>query len=323
MTFAAASRLWVLVVPVAMLIAYLAVQRHRRTVIARFTDEAMYPSVAPWRPGWQRHVPAALLVLVLTLLALGFAQPQAIAHTPRKSAVVVLVIDTSSSMASTDIAPTRLKAAEQEALAFAAAVPAGVKIGLVTFGTNPSLLVAPTTSRDALRAAVTTLQPAHATATGAAIKLALQSAESARRTSPGVAPLPATIVLLSDGGPSVGLDGQSPAAAADTQAQAAKQAGIPVDTIAFGTPTGTVTIGGHTSSVPADPATMARLAQERGGRTFTAQSVAQLRSAYGSIGRTVSFRVTKHEISAWFAGAALAVALVAGAAAHRSTQRLL
>lgn len=323
MTFAAAGRLWALAVPVAMGIAYLAMQRHRRTVIARFTDSAMYPSVAPWRPGRRRHVAAALLVLVLALLALGFAEPQATARTPRRAAVVMLAIDTSSSMASTDIAPTRLAAAQREAIAFGDAVPPGVRIGVVTFGTTPSMLLAPTVDRQALRGAIGTLKAAHATATGAAIRLALDAATTARRAPAGGTALPATIVLLSDGGPTVGIDGQTPVAAADTQAGRAKQAGVPLDTIAFGTPTGTVTIDGRTSSVPADPAAMARLAQEGGGRTFTAQTGAQLRAAYGTIGRTVSYRVTKHEISAWFAGAALALAVLAAAAGLRWSQRLL
>ncbi len=75
MTFLASWRLLLLAAPVALLVAYLVVQQLRRKAVVRFTSVDMLASVAPRRPGWQRHIPAAALLAALVLLVIGFAQP--------------------------------------------------------------------------------------------------------------------------------------------------------------------------------------------------------------------------------------------------------
>ena len=53
--------------------AYLLVQRRRHTQVLRFTSVDLLDSVAPRRSGWQRHVPAAAMLLALVVLMLAFA----------------------------------------------------------------------------------------------------------------------------------------------------------------------------------------------------------------------------------------------------------
>jgi len=306
MSFSAAGRLWFLVLPALVLAAYVVQQVVRRRVTSRFVEDPLVPSLLPSRLGWQRHLSVVVLALTIATLAIGFAGPRTVTRAPRTAGIVVVAIDTSASMASKDVSPTRLKAAQREASAFVTGLPSVIRAGLVTFGTVPNLVVAPTVDRVTLQAAIQQLQPAHATATAGAIDLSLQAVKAARAAlGPKV---PATIVLLSDGRPSIGFNGQSPLDAADSEARAAKSAAVPIDTIAVGTSGG------------AD--TMARLATESGGRTFTARNSAQLHAVYRNLGHTIGFRTVAHDWTAWLTGVALGLGVVAAAIALMSSRRL-
>ena len=98
---------------------------------------------------------------------------------------------------------------------------------------------------------------------------------------------------------------------------------MPINTIAFGTSGGTVTIQGQDVAVPYDPEAMARIAQESSGRSFTAESADQLGSIYAQIGRDVAYTVQTRDLTAAFAGVALLTALLAAAGSLLWTQRLV
>jgi Ca-activated chloride channel family protein len=321
-TFLSSWRLVLLVGPVALLATYVAVQRARRRTIVRFTTVDMLASVAPRRPGWQRHISAAALLAALVALVVGFAQPARALRTPRQRATVILTLDTSGSMIAGDVAPTRLAAAQEAARGFVSALPSGVQLGLVAFSTTASVLVSPTSDRTTVLAAISRLQAGGGTATGDAIQLALNAIATTPPGADGKA-APAAIVLMSDGTPTIGRGDQSPAEAVTSAAAAAKQAGVRINTIAFGTPDGAVDVQGQVIPVPSDPAAMAQIASESGGRTFTAQTASQLKSVYSQIGRVVGYDVHLHEITAWFAGIGLAIAMLAGMAALVWNQRLV
>jgi Ca-activated chloride channel family protein len=322
MTFLSGARLWLLVAPLLLLVAYVAAQRLRQRAVVRFTDVELLSSVAPTRTGWQRHIGAALLLATLVLLTVGFARPAATTRTPQKSAAVMLAIDTSASMAATDVSPTRLAAAKREAADFVRGLPSGLKVGLVSFDTSARVLVAATADRNAVLAGIDSLQTGAGTATADGIEASLAALSALPKAANGK-PLPAAIVLISDGSPTIGRNGQTPAASVDEEATAAKQAGVPIDTIAFGTAEGTVTIRDQTVPVPSDPVAMARIAHQSGGKSFTAKSASQLHTVYDQIGRAVGYVVHKHEVTAWFTGAGLALAALAGAAALIWSSRLV
>ncbi len=321
MTFVASWRLLFLVAPVALLVAYLLVQRSRPRVAVRFTSVDLLASVAPRRSGWQRHVASAALLGAMVLLVLGFAQPARVERTPKQRATVVLTLDISGSMVANDVTPSRLAAAQQAARGFVNALPPGVQLGLVSFSTSASVLVPPTSDRASVLAAINNLQAGGGTATGDAIRLALSSISTLPPGADGKA-APAAIVLMSDGTPTIGRGGTSPRQSVDDASAAAKQADVKIDTIAFGTQDGTVVVEGQTIAVPSDPAAMARIASSTGGQTFTAQTADQLKSVYHQIGRVVGYDVHRHEITAWFTGIGFAVAALAGIAALLWTQRI-
>jgi Ca-activated chloride channel family protein len=321
MTFLASWRLLLLLVPVALLVAYLLVQRSRRKVAVRFTNVDLLASVAPRRSGWQRHLASGALLGALVLLVIGFAQPAQVERTPKQKATVILTLDISGSMVANDVSPSRLMAAEQAARGFVNALPSGVQLGLVSFSSSSSVLVAPTADRSAVLAAINNLHAGGGTATGDAIGLSLATIK-ALPAAPNGQKVPAAVVLMSDGTPTIGHNGVSPQQSVDDAAAAAKDAGVKIDTIAFGTPDGTVVVEGQTLSVPSDPAAMAQIASATGGRTFTAQSASELKSVYSQIGRVVGYDVHRHEITAWFTGIALVMAALAGVAGLLWTQRI-
>ena len=142
------------------------------------------------------------------------------------------------------------------------------------------------------------------TAIGEAVFLCLQAAQGA--STPG-APSTARVVLLSDGGNNAGRTPEQAAAAA-------RAAHVPVSTIAFGTPAGTVTIGGQTVAVPADYTALRALAQDSGGHPYTAQNLVHLRRAFADLTPTATTSTRRTEITAWLTGLALALVLLAVAA---------
>ncbi|WP_156746971.1 VWA domain-containing protein, partial [Mycobacterium sp. E2733] len=147
---------------------YVVVQGRRRRRLRRFTEANV-----PQSP--TRHIPIAVSLLSLVLLTIALATPTHDMRIPRNRAVIVLVIDISQSMRATDVPPNRLKAAEEAASQFASQLTPAINLGLVEFAANASLLVSPTTNREAVKAAIDGLKPAPKTATGEGLFTALQA----------------------------------------------------------------------------------------------------------------------------------------------------
>jgi Ca-activated chloride channel family protein len=322
-SFEEPSRLAILVVPTALLIAYIVAQRARRKYALRFTSVDLLASVAPKRPGWQRHVSAVLMLAAVAALAFGFAKPTGTKKVARQRGTIILAIDTSGSMAATDVAPSRLVAAQAAARNFIAGLPKGLKIGLISFDSNARVLVSPTSDHAPVLAGVNALTIGGGTATGVAIQTALDSAAGLAPGADGQK-APAAIVLMSDGSPTIGRNDQPSDAQQSVAAAvaAAKTAKVPIDTIAFGTSSGTVTIQGETVPVPADPQAMATIASGTGGKSFTATSGKELNAVYDQIRRVVGFDKVPTDLTEWFVGLALVLAILTAGAALVWMQRI-
>jgi Ca-activated chloride channel homolog len=251
----------------------------------------------------------------------GFAQPSTTKKVARQRGTVMLAIDTSGSMAATDVNPSRLVAAQTAARRFIAGLPAGLKIGLLQFDTTARVLVAPSADHATALAAVDQLTIGGGTDTGDAISDALSSVAALPVAADG-SKAPAAIVLMSDGSPTIGSGGQTAQQTVQAATAAAKQAGVPIDTIAFGTANGTVSDQGETIPVPADPQTMAAIASGSGGKSFTATSGNELNSVYAQIRRTVGFDTVHTDITEWFVGLALLLAVLTAGAALWWMQRI-
>jgi Ca-activated chloride channel family protein len=302
MTFLAPGRLALLVVVAGLAGLYVWIQRRRRHPAVRFTNVALLAEVAPARPGWRRHLPAAAVALAMAALVVSIAEPVQPVRVPKEAATIMVLIDVSASMDATDVAPTRLEAAIAAAKSFVADLPPQIRVGLISFSATARVLASPTVDHQGVVDGIDRLVLGTGTATGDAIYAALDALAAATDTA-GAAPTTrggSAIVLLSDGVPTVGRP-VMPAA------QQAANEGVPISTIAFGTPHGTVTIGDRMVAVPWDPATMAAIATTTRGRFFMAESGKKLRSIYKNIGTRVGYQIEQRDAS----GPMLAVAVVA------------
>jgi Ca-activated chloride channel homolog len=103
-------------------------------------------------------------------------------------------------------------------------------------------------------------------------------------------------------------------------AQRARALGIPVFTIALGTPDGVVEIPDDFGQrrlvrVPPDYDTLRSIAQVTHAEYFYAPTESELRRIYDEIGSRIGFEREEQELTYAFAGAALVLAAAAGVAA--------
>lgn len=289
---------------------YVAMQSRRKQYAVRFTNIALLDQVAPKRPGWRRHAAAAGFLLAVASLVVAFARPTHAARVPREEATIMLAIDTSLSMQATDVAPSRIKAVQDAARAFLAKVPRKINVGLVSFNGVAHVDVAPTTDRARLQTAIDSLRLGEQTAIGEAIFASLGAIDQFARQTNGQTgvPVPARIVLMSDGETTTGRPNQDGVAAAN-------QANVPITTIAFGTDNGTVMIpqSPNPIQVPVNRDALREIASATGGQYFAAASEGQLAKVYQDIGSQVGYETKQQEVTTWFIGAGLLFLLATAA----------
>jgi Ca-activated chloride channel family protein len=243
--------------------AYIWVLRRRRRFAVRYSSLALVREALPHSSRLRRHLPFALFLLALASLVIALGRPVDIVSVPTDQTTIILSLDVSGSMRSTDIRPSRLGAAEAAAMSFIQRQKSQTQIGLVAFSNIAELIQPPTTDQEALQIALESLTVGRRTAIGSGILKALDAiaqvdksvAPSVTDASSGPVPTPVPhgayapdiIVLLTDG---VSNAGPLPLDAA----QQAADRGVRVYTIGYGTMNGSVPFGGGR--------------QPRGGRQF-------------------------------------------------------
>ena len=104
---------------------------------------------------------------------------------------------------------------------------------------------------------------------------------------------------------------------------AAKQAEIPVSTIAFGTDDGYIELEGDRVSVPVNHEQLQGIADGTGGSYYAAASAEELSSVYRDLGSQIGYTTERREITTWFVGIGLLLAFAAAAVSLVWTNRLL
>lgn len=316
--------------------AYVLVLRRRRRFAVRYSSLSLLREAIPRRSWLRRHLPFVLFLLALTSLMVALARPVSIVSVPAGRTTIILSIDVSRSMCSTDIPPNRLHAAEQAALSFIRRQVSSTQLGIVAFAGYAETILSPTTDQELLEDAVQSLLPGRRTAIGSAILKSLDAiaeidssvAPSVSDPSSGVAPTPvppgayapAIIVLLTDGASNTGPDPLD-------AAQQAVDRGIRVYTIGYGTAQGGLmdcgdqdryggpyfgggSFGGGGFRRSIDEDTLQQVATMTGGTYFSAESADELQEVFRSLPTTLITRHETTEISFIFAGiGALLVAL--------------
>ena len=301
---------------------YIWMLRRRRRFAVRYSSLALVREALPQHSRLRRHFPFALFLLALVSLVIAVGRPVAIVSVPAGQVTVILAIDVSRSMCSTDIPPNRLKAAEAAALSFIQRQNSSTQIGIVAFAGFAELIQPPTSDQEVLQDAVESLLTGRRTAIGSGILKSLDAiaeidsnvAPSVTGTSAGIGPTPVPrgayaphiIVLLTDG---VSNAGPLPLDAA----QQALDRGIRVYTIGFGTAEngsipscfpgggpfdsgqsfgGGGQFGGGGFRRGIDEATLKQVAEMTGGTYYSAESAGELHNVFQNL---PTYLITKHE----------------------------
>src|SRR5438067_853907 len=305
---------------------YVRLQRRRRRLAASYGSLGLVQEAAGRRLGGRRHVPPALFLLGLTLLAVALARPRTVLSLPKVEGTVILAFDVSGSMAADDLKPTRMEAAKAAARAFVQRQPRTVQMGVVAFSDSGFSVQAPTNDQDAILAAIDRLAPARGTslANGILVSLNTIAAADGRQTprlysnltptpTPTPTPVPkgtyapAVIVLLTDG---ENTAPPNPLAAA----QVAADRGVRIDTVGIGSAAGaTLRVEGFAVRTRLDEATLQQIAQLTDGAYYNAEDEQDLRAIYENLGSRLVSKPELTEVTSILAGAGL-LALLAGGA---------
>jgi Ca-activated chloride channel family protein len=307
--------------------------RRRQPVAVRYASLALIRAARPGSSRLRRHLPFALFAAAVACLALALGRPAVVLSVPVNETTVILAMDVSGSMCSTDIRPTRLAVAQAAAKSFIDRQVSQTQIGLVAFSGLAAIIQAPTRDGPALSTAVDSLLTGRWTAIGSGILAAIDAvaeidpsvAPSIQEGRPGVAPppvvagahVPAIIVVLTDGASNRGPEPLD-------AAQQAADRGIRVFTIGYGTADGGAMNGqcrmrfigrepGGGSGLVSpgggggfrrgiDEATLVAVAELTGGTYYPAESADELGEVFDALPTS---EITDHrveEVSVAFAG---------------------
>ena len=330
MTFAHPLLLLALAVPLLAAAVFVVAQRRPAPHPVSFTNVDVLAAVAGGR-SWRRWAAPVLFLLALVALCVGVARPHARTTVTDERATVILVIDASRSMQSTDVRPTRLVAAERAANTFLDKVPKRLRVALIVFSGDVQVATPPTTEHELVRESIASIggfTGFGGTAIGDAIVRAVEVGQNAVRTDAralsSAAPRRSarglvTVVFLSDGRQNRGIvqpfDG----------ARRARDAGIPVNTIALGTRRGSgpsLFGGGFGFNRAPDPATLREIARITGGRFYAARSAGSARSAYAELGSKLGRKSGKTEVTFAFLIGAAVLLVGAGVASAAWSPRI-
>jgi len=344
MAFTWPVMLWALAALPLLLWAYLGVLRRQQRMRERLADTRLLAYLVTPLPPWRRHLPVGIYLVAILLLVLAMARPIAAIPLPVNRAAVVIAIDTSKSMIAEDVKPNRLDAARNAAREFIRTMPGGARIGLIAFSDYGTVLVPPSTDRQALGEALDRLQPQQATSVGSAILEALRvlplrreflgdRLERLRGPVPQASPLfpfplpaptptptpgppasppsvndlpPAAILIFSDGVSNLGADPRAAAALA-------AEARVKIYAVGLGQQGGSVmTYQNQLVLVPFDPILLQEVARLTGGEYFSASNLDDLRRIHRQLGRAIGWERRRTEVTSLVAGAAGVLMLTGG-----------
>ena len=235
----------------------------------------------PWIPG------ALTLLWILSLggIALALGGPHLVLPVPARDGSVFICIDTSGSMASTDIVPTRAAAANAAARTFIAASPPGTKIGIIAFSGAAGIVQPLSADHEAVSQSLDQVPlPNGATAIGDALQLAARNLPPKGNS---------VIILITDGVNNAGAD----------PGEIAQYLGahhIPIYTIGIGTNSGEI-IPGTNQEATIDEDALRSYAQASGGAYARVETASQLRDALGRLGRMTTIERKHVDASLEFA----------------------
>ncbi len=332
-TFMWPTLLWLLLALPLLVLAYFWLMRRKKKMALRFASLSIVREAMGTGPSIRRHIPPFLFLLAVAAMLLAASRPFAVVVLPSQQETIMLAMDVSGSMRATDVAPSRIVAAQNAAKAFLAALPRDVKVGIVAFAGSAQVAQIPTLNREDLVSAIDRFQLQRATAIGNGIVLSLatlfpdagidlsamqfgqrqkgvsidQPVKEAKQPFVPDAPgsyTSAAIILLTDGQRTTGVDSME-------AAKMAADRGVRVYTVGIGTVTGeTIGFEGWSMRVKLDEETLKAIANKTQADYFYAGTAADLKKVYETLSSRLTMEKKETEISGLLALLAAALAIV-------------
>jgi Ca-activated chloride channel family protein len=334
MQFLWPQMLWLLLLLPLLAAAYLYLIARRKKVALSYASLALPRAAQGRNQRLRRHIPPALFLLALGAALLACARPTATITLPSDTITLVLAMDTSRSMEATDVAPSRISAAQQAARDLIVGLPASVRLGIVSFAATATVVLPPTDNRQDMLDAIDRFQLQRGTATGSGLIQALAvlfpddgidleailfsgeslapgpggrslteaaAADAVRKRDqerPGAQPgsyRHGAVILLSDGRRTTGPDPLD-------AARMAAQRGVRVYTVGFGTPQDpAAAVSSLSYYMQLDEAALRAVATLTDGEYFQAGSAADLTQVYRQLNARFALERRYIEISALLA----------------------
>jgi Ca-activated chloride channel family protein len=325
--------LWLLAALPLLVLLYVWLLRRKKKMALRYASLSIVKEAMGSGQTVRRHIPPALFLLALAAMLIAAARPMAVVTLPSNQQTIILAMDVSGSMRAADVQPNRLVAAQNAAKAFIAELPRNVKVGIVAFAGSAQVAQLPTVNHEDLVTAIDRFQLQRATATGNAIVISLatlfpdagielESLQGGRERQRGfaidgerkpkkeftpVAPgsfTSAAIIMLTDGQRTTGVDPLD-------AAKLAAERGVRVYTVGIGTVDGeTIGFEGWSMRVRLDEDTLKAIANKTSAEYFYAGTANDLKKVYETLSSRLTVEKKETEISALFAMAAAALALL-------------
>ncbi len=254
------------------------------------THDLAYSNIAFFRGAtkprtWIPRALQALWLVAFAALILGVGGPHLQLMLPAHDGSVFICIDTSGSMAATDVFPTRAEASKAAARAFISESPSGTKIGIISFAGAAAVVVPLSADHQAVLAGLDEIPPPNgATAIGDSLALAVRMLPRKGHR---------VVVLITDGVNNTGADPMEVAQRLGNQH-------IPVYTVGIGTENGGL-IPGTNEEATIDEDALRGYAQASGGAYARVENATQLRDALSTLGRTTSLQLKRVDASLPFA----------------------
>ncbi|MDB5761745.1 MAG: von Willebrand factor, type [Herminiimonas sp.] len=340
MVFLRPEMLWLLLIVPVLVAAYLLLLRRKRKLALAYASLTIIKEALDAARQKRRHLPPLLFLLAFILMLIAIARPASMIMLPSQYSTVILAIDISDSMQASDIAPSRIAAAQAAARNFVAEQPGNTRVGVVSFAGTASVVQPPTLNRKEILSALDRLQIDGGTAVGSGILVSLKlifqdiefdlmslkprprdsrdtqhdipSDEASTTKIPDFKPVQpgsdtsAAIILLSDGETNRGPD---PIEAS----RMAAERGIRVFTVGIGTHDSEVLIQKDLSiNVGLDEKALKEIASVTHAEYFYGSSAIELTKIYKKLNSKLVLEKKVNEITALFTATAAIMAMMSG-----------
>jgi len=323
MTFMWPQLLWLMLLVPMLVAVYMWLLGRKKKLALRYASLSIVREAMGAGPGLRRHIPPVLFLLAIAVMLLAASRPLAVVTLPMTQETIMLAMDVSGSMRATDVAPSRIVAAQNAAKAFLTELPRDVKVGIVAFAGSAQVAQLPTLNREDLVSAIDRFQLQRGTAIGNGIVMSLatlfpdagivsidQPKQDEKNPFVPVAPgsyASAAIILLTDGQRTTGVDSLE-------AAKMASERGVRVYTVGVGTVNGeTIGFEGWSMRVKLDEETLKAIANKTQADYFYAGTAADLKKVYETLSSRLTVEKKETEISGLLALAAAVLAITSAA----------